>query len=914
MNIVNRLTRKVLAAGFLSQRTRILLAWPLACLVLGCLVWGMTFAKLREEKAKTRAYAFHEASSLSKAYAAQLARTVDQIDQITLSLKYYWQKTPGALDLQQQLQQGLYPASAHLWVTIVDREGRPVTSTININKNSPRVANREHFLAHKNDASIGLRISAPVIGNGLAKTVILFSRRLDTADGTFDGLVVVAAEPVYLASFTHGSTLSQGDFLSVTKGDGVMLARKVGEGRDVLTTHFRSVPVFQSDAGVVSLSQEKFVDKQSRIVAWQKIPAYPLVSTVGLAEKGVFAAYEDKARDYVRIAAAISILLVFSAIVVTRLSSRMAAKRQQADEAMKTFRLAIDGAREGFYMVRAVYNEHGCAVDFVFEHCNERGAALLGLGRRQLVGVKLSDIYKGDYADALAATFRLALETGFYEDEFRVLPACLAKASWINRKLVRSGDGLAITLRDISDVKGHEEALSRLANADAVTSLPNRHWLVNYLPTAVRQARHGGAALALLFVDLDDFKNINDTLGHASGDQLLRAMALRLKSLVRPQDHVVRLGGDEFTVILERVESDDAVSHVADRIIMSLREPFLLAGASSHVVHASIGISMFPRDGADGETLLKHADIAMYAVKANGKGQWAFYQPQLSRNLALRLDKEQALRQAFECDQFVLHYQPRVDTFSGELRSLEALVRWQHPQHGLIPPDEFIPLAEGNGSIVQLGELVIEKTCAQLAAWKAQGLPLVPVSINVSPRQFDRGDVSHFLAACMARHGIAPSLVEVEITESCMMGADPAVAARLAAMAALGVKLLVDDFGTGYSSLALLKQFDMDVLKVDRIFTARLGKDKDDEAFFRAILSMAHVLGMSVVAEGVETLEQLSALQALSCDEVQGYLISRPVAASAIPALMHQRYLGPLAKGTGRHSAILPRKFAEKNN
>jgi diguanylate cyclase (GGDEF)-like protein len=902
MNTVNRLTRKVLTAGFLSQRTRILLAWPLACLVLGCLVWGMTFAKLREEKAKTRAYAYHEASSLSKAYAAQLARTVDQIDQITLSLKYYWQENPGALNLQQQLQQGLYPASAHLWVTIVDRDGKPVTSTINIKKNSPRVANREHFLAHKNDASIGLRISAPVTGQGLAKTVILFSRRLDTADGTFDGLVVVAAEPVYLASFTHGSALSQWDFLSVTKGDGVMLARKVGEGRDFLNAHFRTIPAFETDEGVVSMPQEKFIDNQARIVAWQKIKAYPLVSTVGLAEKEVFAAYEDRARAYVRIAAAISILLVFSAIGVARLSSRMAARRQQADEARKTFRLAIDGAREGFYMVRALYNEHGCAVDFLFEHCNERGAALLGLGRGQLVGEKLSGLYIRDYAEALAVTFRLALETGFHEDEFKVPQASLVKASWIHRKLVRSGDGLAITLRDISDVKGHEEALSRLANGDAVTGLPNRHWLVNYLPTALQQAGHNGAALALLFVDLDDFKNINDTLGHASGDELLRAVALRLKSLIRPQDHVVRLGGDEFTVILECVEcveSDDAVSHVAERVISSLREPFLLADASSHVVHVSIGISMFPRDGADGETLLKHADIAMYAVKANGKGHWAFYQPQLSRNLAVRLDKEQALRQALEFDQFMLHYQPRVDTFTGELRSLEALVRWDHPKQGLIPPNEFIPLAEGNGSIVQLGELVIEQTCAQLAAWKAQGLPLVPVSINVSPRQFDRGDVSEFLAACMARHGIGPSLIEIEITESCMMGADPAVASKLAALGSLGVQLLVDDFGTGYSSLALLKQFDMDLLKVDRTFTARLGKDKDDEAIFKAILSMAHVLGMSVVAEGVETLEQLSALQALSCDEVQGYLISRPVPASEIPALMHKRYLGPFPKAQG---------------
>jgi diguanylate cyclase (GGDEF)-like protein len=894
MTSAERLTRNGPALGSPARHTRILLAWSLACIVLGCVVWGLTLSKLSEEKAKTQEYAFRKASSLSKAYAAQLTRSVAQIDQITLSLKYYWQKTPGALNLQEQLREGLYPASDNLWVTIVDRDGKPVTSTIQINNSSTRnISHRSHFLAHRADAALGLRISEPVIGLTLAHPVILFSRRLDTADGVFDGLVVVAVEPVYLASFTHQSALGKGDFLSVSNAGGVLLAQKVRNSPDLLTNHFRAMPAFAADEGIASLPGETFVDHEPHIVAWEKIATYPLVATVGLADKDVFAAYEETARDYIRIAALLSVLLLLSTVALMRLHQRMAWRRQQSEEVSDTFRLAIDGAREGFYMVRALYDDRKRVADFVFENCNEHGAVMIGRSRAQVVGVQLSEMYSGEYGRGIFETFQLAMETGFHEEEFRVLPQSLIKATWIHRKLVRSGDGLAMTLRDISDVKGHEEALSRLANGDAVTSLPNRHWLMNYLPTAIAQAENGNTVLALLFVDLDDFKNINDTLGHASGDELLRGVALRLQSVIRPQDHVVRLGGDEFTIILDPAECEAAVSHVAERIIMALREPFLLAGASNHVVHASIGISMFPQDGTDGDTLLKHADIAMYAVKANGKGQWQYYQPRLSQDLAVRLDKEQALRTALERDEFVLHYQPRVATFSGELRSLEALVRWIHPKDGMIPPDEFIGLAEGNGSIVQLGELVIEKTCAQLAMWKAQGLPLVPVSINVSPRQFERGDVSQLLASCMARHGIEAALIEIEITESCMMGADPGVAAKLAALGALGVKLLVDDFGTGYSSLALLKQFDMDVLKVDRAFTARLGKDQEDEAFFRAILSMAHVLGMSVVAEGVETLEQLHSLQALACDEVQGYLISRPVPASEIPALMRKCFLAP---------------------
>jgi diguanylate cyclase (GGDEF)-like protein len=458
---------------------------------------------------------------------------------------------------------------------------------------------------------------------------------------------------------------------------------------------------------------------------------------------------------------------------------------------------------------------------------------------------------------------------------------------------VRSGDGLAVTLRDISDMKAQEEALSRLANADAVTALPNRHWLINHLPEALAAARNGNAVLALLFVDLDDFKNINDTLGHAAGDELLQAVAACLRSVLRPQDNVVRLGGDEFTIILEHVDSRAEVSRVADRIMASLAAPFLLSGGSSHLMHASIGISLFPQDGDDGQTLLKHADIAMYAAKTSGKGRYEFYQPQLSENLVLRLDREQALRKAIERDEFVLYYQPRVDTFSGRLRSMEALVRWRHPERGLVPPLEFIRMAEDTGLIVPLGELVIRKACAQLAQWQAQRLPLVPVSINVSARQFSHGNLAALFASCMAAQALAPSLIEIEITESCMMAEDQTVTEQLAALEALGLKLLVDDFGTGYSSLSQLQRLDLDVLKVDRAFTAQLCNGREGEALFMAILSMAHVLGMGVVAEGVETVEQLRVLQALSCNEVQGYFISPPVPPEEVPALMHKKFLLP---------------------
>jgi EAL domain-containing protein (putative c-di-GMP-specific phosphodiesterase class I) len=332
---------------------------------------------------------------------------------------------------------------------------------------------------------------------------------------------------------------------------------------------------------------------------------------------------------------------------------------------------------------------------------------------------------------------------------------------------------------------------------------------------------------------------------------------------------------------------------VAARITDAFAQPFDLSRGPNSV-GASIGISLFPRDGADIEALLQNSDIAMYHAKSEGKGNFHFYTPSLSVRLKARLDMESALQRAIEQREFVLHYQPRIGAQNGDLRGLEALVRWLHPERGLVPPLEFIRLAEETGQILKLGEIVLDQACEQIVQWKSMNLPLVPVSINVSPQQFNHGNMRDLFSACLKRHHLDPSLVEIEITESSMMDEHPEVTRELAAIRALGIKLLVDDFGTGYSSLSQLQRLDMDVLKVDRSFTSELGKTSEGEVFFRAIVSMAHALGMSVVAEGVETGEQLRILQALSCDEIQGYFISRPVPADDAQALLRKRFLMPL--------------------
>lgn len=876
---------------FLRGSIHLILAWPVVCVMLGLLMWAVTQSRLAEERNALQREAFKDAAAMSRAYAEQLSSVLTQVDQTTLTLKHYWEDTSGRVSLERQSQLGLYAPSSLLHVTIVDRHGRMRTSTRGMRSGS--VAERDYFQAHANDPGQGLRISGPFLGIFTRKPGIIFSRRLDAADGSFDGVVIVAVAPRYLASFHDAPRMGESALLEARSKDHVLYAASADGSEQSPKSLFRRAPAFESGSGIVAMQGDQFVDNQSRIVAWQSLKAYPLVSIVGLSEREVFSDYEAKARDYRNLALAATVILVLGGLIGVLVTARLAWRKQQEQEVRDTYRLAIDGAREGFYMLRAIPRSDGSAADFIVEDCNERGGALLGRTRETLIGARISELYQEAHSEQVLGILRHAMQAGFYEEEFRVARSSPERATWVSRKLTRSGSGLAMTLRDISKLKAHEEALSVLANQDAVTRLPNRHWLMNYLPAAVELARSNKTLLALLFVDLDDFKNINDTLGHAAGDELLQAVAFRLKAVVRPQDSVVRLGGDEFTIVLERLVSDNDVPGVASRIIKSLGEPFVLSGGSSHAVQASVGISMFPQDGEDGDALLKHADIAMYAAKSNGKGQYRFYEPQLSKTLLTRLDKERLLRQAIDNDEFVLYFQPRVDTYSGELRSLEALVRWNHPELGLVAPQEFIPTAEDTGLIVELGELVIRKAFAQLAQWKEQKLPVVPVSINVSPRQFWRPGLAALFASCMAQHGIEPSLVEMEITESSMFGEDNAVTDELAEIEALGITLLVDDFGTGYSSLSQLQRLDLDVLKVDRAFTARLCDGKEGEAFFMAILSMAHVLDMTVVAEGVETPQELQILQALSCDEVQGYLISPPVPAAQAPALMVKRFLFP---------------------
>ncbi|MGV3741579.1 MAG: bifunctional diguanylate cyclase/phosphodiesterase [Burkholderiaceae bacterium] len=868
------------------------LAWLGICCVLIAALWSITLFKLHAEKNQIAKDALKDAGFLSQSYAEQLTRSIQQIDQITLHLRYEWKKSGGAMELESQPEEGLFPLVSNLHAWIVDRNGIIQTSSIRGDVGRS-VVNQDYFQTQKVEGSREMLIGTPTGSYLSDQAVIHFSRRITAPDGSFDGVVVVGAAPAYLESFISELSLGRNDSVTLKKQDGTLLASKRGENIRDMPTIYRRPSVFSDDRGVVRKPGEEFVDGAARIVAWHKLKNYPLMSIVNQSEADVFAGYNQIARDYRMYALGGSVVLLLFSIVGLSFSSRLAKKRRAAEELKNIYRLATEAAREGFFTVRAVYGKDKTIEDFVIVDCNDRGAEFIGFNKSFLIGTAFSAIYTSSRAQQVFAVFRGAMKSGFYEDELKLSTRDKSRPVWLVRRLVRLGDGLAVTLRDISDHKAHELELAKLANTDALTALPNRHWMMNYLPTSLEQAKKIHASVALLLIDLDDFKNVNDTLGHAAGDELLKAVAAKLQSLLRPGDHIVRLGGDEFIIISEGYEISANVSPLAERIFNALNEPFTLKNGNAHAIRASIGISVYPQDGFEPDTLVKHADIAMYAAKNEGKNRYEFYQAQFSEALQARLNNELAIRSAIDMDEFVLYFQPRVDTVTGELKSLEALIRWQHPVRGLVSPVDFIPFAERSELIVDIGSLVLDKVCRQIAEWKSLSLPVVPVSVNVSAKQINQGDLISILGSCMERHGIDVSLLEIEITESSMVDDNLLVLEELSAMKKRGIKLLIDDFGTGYSSMSQLHRLDLDVLKIDQAFTRSLGRVQKGEAFFKAMISMAHGLGMQVVAEGVETKEQLVLLRTLSCDEVQGYYISEPVLAEEIVALLKKRFLFP---------------------
>jgi diguanylate cyclase (GGDEF)-like protein/PAS domain S-box-containing protein len=436
--------------------------------------------------------------------------------------------------------------------------------------------------------------------------------------------------------------------------------------------------------------------------------------------------------------------------------------------------------------------------------------------------------------------------------------------------------GVVLVFHDVSSTKRMAERMSYLAEHDFLTDLPNRLLLTDRITQALSIAKRKGSRVAILYLDIDHFKKVNDTLGHEVGDQLLMALSHKLKACLRDMDTISRQGGDEFVVLLTEFDSPSTPANIANKLLEETNT-LLQVGLHELNVSASIGIAMYPEDGTSPDALMRNADAAMYYAKSLGRNNYQFFTKQLSEKIAEQVELENSLFKAFNQNEFKLVYQPKVSLKTGEIVGAEALIRWHHPERGLVSPDVFIPIAEDTGLIRLIGKWVLEEACKQNKRWQDEGLATIPVAINVSPAELKRTNYLHQVSVALMQSGLDAQFLELEVTETVAIDSNEESIQDLFALREMGVKLSIDDFGTGYSSLSYLKRLPINNVKIDKSFVRDVKMDMNDAAIVTAIIKMSHSLNFNVIAEGVETIEQLDFLKECACDEIQGFYISRPL-------------------------------------
>lgn len=558
-----------------------------------------------------------------------------------------------------------------------------------------------------------------------------------------------------------------------------------------------------------------------------------------------------------------------SFVLITDITERWRAEREvrQSEERMRKFTEATDEA--------IVFHRDGLITDG-----NEALTRLTGYSLQEVTGLSIFNFISPEWRATALEYTRSGREDPYevticHKDGHAIPVEVVGKTMPLHH-----ADYRIVVVRDITARKQAQEREAFIALHDTLTQLPNRHFLMEQLSQVLSLARRRHGRVAVLFMNLDHFKTVNDSLGHHAGDQLLRNVAERLRNGVRDADVVARLGGDEFVVVLTDIQTPDDAAMVADKLLDSMHGVFTV----DHLpltISPSIGISLFPDHGASADVLLRCADAAMQHAKESGRGNRQFYAASMDASALDVLHQERLLRDAIARNDFELHYQPQIRLADGTLQGLEALVRWRHPERGLVGPDEFITFSESRGLITPIGRWVMREACRQLKAWQDEGLAPVPVAVNLSALEFRQRDVAAEIAAVLLETGLAPQYLEIELTESVLMHQTGQVLDTLNAIKALGVGISIDDFGTGYSSLAYLKRYPIDKLKIDRSFVADTPSNTDDVAIVTAIIQMGRSLQLQTVAEGVETQAQIDLLAGLGCDLIQGFVVSAPLDAEA---------------------------------
>jgi diguanylate cyclase (GGDEF)-like protein len=867
-----------------------------AVLALGLTVWWL--------RADAIEGASSDAANLAIVLAEQTNRSVQSIDlildEVQEHLKQRGVTTPDAFrrvlqgkDTYDLLIERLSHLSNATLIALIDDNGRLVSSTNKWPLPPTDLTDHENFRHFKNNDDNGIYIAKPVVDRFKGDKIVLFSKRFNSPNDVFVGMISVGVKLSYFEQVYNSIDSLPDQTFALLRKDGTVILRhpdikdRAGETMPANSPWHQLV-----ENGGGTYRSPGYFDAIARHVAVRPLPDYPLVIDVAVSETAALASWRNHAMF---IGLGTLLALICSVFLLKILSAKIGLLIESEETSAKTAgelqraNVTIDAALNNMSQGLVMFDSAGRLVI-----CNQRYLEMYGLS---------PEIVKPGYTFRELLAYRIAKGNNFSstdpEQYIADLQAAIAQDTVVE-KLMTLGDGRTISIvhtptaddgwvathEDITEEKRAEERIVHVAHHDALTGLPNRLLFTEQLEQALRRVRRG-EQLAVLYIDLDRLKRVNDTLGHPIGDQLLKGVADRLRGCVRDIDTVARLSGDEFAVIQSTIDGPADAAALAVRIRDAIRAPIGLHGHQI-VVDSSIGISIAPNDGSEFDELLKTADIALYEAKNTGRGTYCFYEAEMNERMQVRGKLEQDLRGAVANGEFELFYQPIVNLKDNKIIAFEALLRWHHPERGMISPADFIPIAEDMGLIVPLGEWVLRTACTEAATWPSD----LNLSVNVSSLQLTNKGLVNTVISAIASARIPASRLEIEVTESVFFENTFANISTLKKLHELGVRFSMDDFGTGHSSLSYLLSFPFSKIKLDRSFITGLSDRQESRAIVRAVADLAKNLNMIVTAEGVETDQQLEQVRILGCTEMQGFLFSRPLPAAEI----HRRFLSNRAR------------------
>jgi diguanylate cyclase (GGDEF)-like protein len=782
------------------------------------------------------------------------------------------------VEVHTALQADISDAADVAGVNVFDADGRLINSSRSWPPPALNIADRAYFRKLSTDPwSPAVQIE-PLKSRFTGGWATVIARKVVGPEGQFLGVVTRGISPANFEAFFASLALGEGAAISMLHRDGTLLARHP-HIEAMIGQNFTNAPVQQvlakSDHGTVRLISP--VDGEDRLASARSLSEFPLSIIVTTTVATALADWREQTRFLIGAAALAALVIGFTLFLIVRTLSR---HHKGAEQRLALEKLRLDTAINNMTQGLLLYDSSARLVI-----CNQRYLEMYGLSpevvkpgcsfRDIIVHRKETGSFEGD-VDEFCSAIRRNLAQGKVTHTLTESPD--GRSIMIVNRPLPTG-GWVATLEDITERRRSDQRIAHLAHYDALTDLPNRTLFREQLEQALKRVERG-EQLAVLYIDIDEFKSVNDTLGHSVGDELLKAVADRLRGCLRETDLVARLGGDEFAIIQAAPRGPADVTGLVMRIYQAIRAPYECVG---HLLttDASIGIALAPDNGTDLDQLLKNADLAMYGAKADGRRTYRFFEPGMDARVKAFRALELDLRQAIADGGFEIHYQPVVDLRDNKVSGCEALLRWRHPRLGMIPPAQFIPVAEDTGLINQLGEWVLTTACAEAARWPDH----VKLAVNVSPVQFRSNTLALKVAAALASSGLAANRLELEITETVLIRDDEAALAMLHELRNLGVRIALDDFGTGYSSLSYLQRFPFDKIKIDRCFIKDIAEPESSSCIVQAVVNIAADRNMSTTAEGVETAQQLEILRKLGCTEMQGYLFSPAIPAVEVPRL-----------------------------